>query len=400
MAVFTNLRILDLTDASGVYGTKLLADLGADVIRIEAPGGDPLRDRPPFLGGVPGRDRSLYWHYMNTSKRSITLDVDTEDGYGILERLVDTAHVVAFGGQAWRYHELGLDGLRAERPDLIVSAVTPFGLSGPFEGWEGNDLIAWSTGGLAISTGDPDRPPLAPAPIAELSHILAGYLTTIGTLAAIRTQRRHGRGQLVETSLQQAVLTASGEAGVAGFLDDQELRIRQGNRRPMAQPFGHYPTTDGFAAVLALMPAHWDALAAWIHEKTGLEGVLDESLRGPAFARSGDLAEVAAFFTEELTKLYTKQELFEEGQRRGVTITPVNDPASAAADPQLAYRDYWTTLEVAGTELRAPGAPARFSAIEWNAGRAARIGEHNAEVYGEIGLGTTDLARLSGLGVV
>lgn len=400
MAVFTGLRILDITDASGVYGTKLLADLGADVIRIERPGGDPLRGRPPFVEGVPGRDRSLYWHYMNTSKRSITLDLDGEDGYRILDRLVGTAQIVAFSGQAWRYHELGLGEVLADHPQLIVSAVTPFGLTGPFEGWAGNDLIAWATGGLAISTGDPDRPPLAPAPIAELSHILAGYLTTIGTLAAVRTQRRHGRGQLVETSLQQAVLTASGEAGAAGFLDDQELRIRQGNRRPMAAPFGHYPTTDGFAAVLALMPAHWDALAAWIHEKTGLDGALDESLRGPAFTRSGDLKDVASFFTEELTKLYTKQDLFEEGQRRGITITPVNDPAAAAEDPQLAYRKYWTTLEVAGTEVRSPGAPARFSAIPWNPTRAPGVGEHNAEVYGEIGLGIADLAELTGLGVI
>lgn len=400
MAVFTGLRILDLTDASGVYGTKLLADLGADVIRVERPGGDPLRGHPPFLNGVPGRDRSLYWHYMNTSKRSITLDLDREDGYRIFEDLVDTAQIVAFSGQAWRYHELGLDEMLADHPELIVSAVTPFGLTGPFQSWEGNDLIAWATGGLAISTGDPDRPPLAPAPIAELSHILASYLTTIGTLAAVRTRRRHGRGQLVETSLQQAVLTASGEAGAAGFLDDQQLKIRQGNRRPMAAPFGHYATTDGFAAVLALMPAHWDSLAAWIHEKTGHEGVLDESLRGPAFARSGDLLDVASFFTEELTKLYTKQELFEEGQRRGVTITPVNDPASATEDPQLAYRKYWTTLEVAGAEVRSPGAPARFSAIAWDPTRAPGVGEHNAEVYGEIGLGTGDLAELAGLGII
>ncbi len=400
MAVFTGLRILDLTDASGVYGTKLLADLGADVIRVERPGGDPLRGHPPFLEGVPGRDRSLYWHYMNTSKRSITLDLDREDGYRLFERLVDTAQIVAFSGPAWRYHELGLDEILTDHPQLIVSAITPFGLTGPFQNWVGNDLIAWATGGLAISTGDPDRPPLAPAPVAELSHILASYLTAIGTLAAVRTQRRYGRGQLVETSLQQAVLTASGEAGAAGFLDDQELRIRQGNRRPMAAPFGHYPTTDGSAAVLALMPAHWDALAAWIHEKTGLDGALDESLRGPAFARSGDLLDVASFFTEELTKLYTKQELFEEGQRRGVTITPVNDPASAVADPQLAYRKYWTTLEVDGSEVRGPGAPARFSAIPWDPTRAPDVGEHNAEVYGEIGLGTGELAELAGLGII
>lgn len=399
MTELSGLRVLDLTDAKGVYGTKLLADLGADVVRVEPRGGDPLRDRGPFLGQRPGRERSLYWSYMNTSKRSVTLDWSTSDGRGILQRLVGSADIVAISGEIGMVRELRAEEWLSGNDRLIVSVITPFGLSGPFQDWSGNDFIAWATGGLTFSTGDPDRPPLSPAPIAELSHVLASYLVTFSSLAALRTRNREGVGQLVEVSLQQAVLTASGEAGVAGFADDQELRGRHGSRRPLAAPFGHYPTQDGAAAVLALMPAHWDALAAWISEKTGLDGALDESLRGPAFTRSGDLYDVASYFTEELTKLYTKQELFEEGQRRGVSITPVNDPASSAADPQLAYRKFWTELEVDGEMVRAPGAPARYSSIPWSSRRAPRIGEHNLEVYGEIGLDKNSVERLTAMGV-
>lgn len=400
MGVLDSLRVLDLADASGVYGTKVLAGLGAEVIRIEPPGGDPLRAHPPFLGGEPGPDRSLYWAYMNTSKKSVSLDWATGDGRAILDRLISTADVVVVSGDRARVLALNPDAWMRAHDGLIVSAITPFGLTGPFRDWKGNDFIAWVTGGLAFSTGDPDRPPLAPAPVAELSYILAGYLLAFSTLAAVRVRRRGGRGQLVELSLQQAVLTASGESGVAAFADDQELRERHGNQREITAPMGHYPTKDGAAAVLALMPAHWDALATWIHEKTGMDGALDESLRGTAFARSGDLRDVANFFTEELAQQYTKQELFEEGQRRGISITPVNDPVSAAADPQLAHRDYWTTLDVDGTQVRAPGAPARYSSIGWSASRAPRLGEHNTDVYAGLGIDERRLARLRSLEVV
>ena len=400
MTELSGLRVLDLTDEKGVYGTKLLADLGADVIRVERPGGDPLRDRGPFLGQIPGRNRSLYWAYMNTSKRSITLDFATSDGRGILDRLASTVDVVAISGDAASIRSLDVSGLMEANKSLIVSAITPFGLTGPFQDWSGNDFIGWATGGLTFSTGDVDRPPVAPAPIAELSHIYASYLVSFTTLAAVRVVNQGGPGQLVEVSLQQAVANASGEAGVSGFIDDQELRTRHGSKRALSAPFGHYPTKDGFAAVLALMPAHWDSLAAWINEKTGLEGALDESLRGPAFTRSGDLYDVADYFTSELTSLYTKQELFEEGQRRGISITPVNDPASSARDPQLAYRKYWSEVEVDGQRITSPGSPARHSSLAWSARPAPTVGQDNAEVYAQIGIGQAELNRLSNLGVV
>jgi len=400
MAVFDGLRVLDLTDASGVYGTKLLADLGADVIRLERPGGDPLRMHPPFLGGVPHPDRSLYWSYMNTSKRSMTLDLDTEDGYALFEELAGTAQVIAFGGTAPRFRELGLDLLAEARPDLVVSAVTPFGLTGPFQDWLGNDATGWGAGGITFTIGWPDRPPLTPGPLAQLAYIYSGYLAAFAPLAAVRTQRLSGTGQIVDVSVQQAVLVASAETGVSAFLDDSNLRPRVGNRRPAGSPFGHYETKDGVAAVLALPPAHWDYLAAWIHEKTGLEGVLDESLKGTTFNRTGDAKVVVDYFVEELAKLYTKQELFEEGQRRGVTITPVNDPASTAADPQLAHRGFWHDIDVDGTPVKAPGAPARYRTIRWEPRRAPRIGEHTAEVLGELGIDPERLGTLAAIGAI
>lgn len=398
MTELSGLRVLDLTDEKGIYGTKLLADHGAHVIRVEPPGGHHLRRRGPFLRDDAARDHSLYWAYMNTSKRAITLNVDTADGRDLFSRLVATVDVVAVSGDPAPVARLDPRGLVSAHPALIVSAITPFGMTGPFQNWAGNDFIAWATGGLTFTTGDSDRPPVSPAPVAELANVYAGYLTAFSTLAALVSRNLSGRGQLLDLSLQQSVLIASGESGISAFMNDQELRVRQGSKRIFG-PSGHYPTSDGHAAVLALMPPHWDALAAWIAEETGLEGALDESLRG-AMVRTGDLFDVSEYFTTELTKLYTKQELFEEGQRRGIPFTPVNEPASTAHDPQLAYRGFWTDLEVAGESVRAPGAPATYSGIEWRAGRPPRLAEHNEEVYAEIGLTREDIERLTVNGVL
>jgi benzylsuccinate CoA-transferase BbsE subunit len=205
---------------------------------------------------------------------------------------------------------------------------------------------------------------------------------------------------LVDVSLQQAVLATSGESGVSVFIDNLQTRVRTGSRRPLTGPFGHFPTKDGFAAVLAVMPAHWDALADWIHEETGNESALDPELKGVAQVRTDGLRDVANLFTEELTQLHTKEELFEEGQRRGISITPVNDPASVVGDPQLAHRRFWTELDVDGEAVRAPGAPARFTGVSWNATRAPTAGEHNADVYSELGLGDEDLRVLAAAGVI
>ena len=396
-----SIRVLDLSDESGVYGAKLLADLGADVIRLEPPGGDPLRSRPPFLHDQPGPDRSLFFAYMNTSKRSVTLNLATPDGRALFDRLAATADAVYFSGSAVAYDALGLDALAARSPRLVVAAVTPFGLTGPFRDWSGNDLVAWAMGGLAYTLGDPDRPPLIPAPQAKLSAILGSLFAALGTITALRGRARLGRGQRVDISLQESVLMASPESGVTPFLDDMIPRVRAGAKRPMTAPMGHYRTKDGYASVLALMPLHWQALSEWIYEKTGNEAALDESLRGPGVNRSGGNWTVADLFTQDLADLYTKHELFEEGQRRGVAITPVNDPASVADDPQLAERDYWTTIEVDGEPVRAPGPPYRLTGTPWRISRQPpRAGQHNAEVYGELGLDAEELVRLAAAGVV
>jgi benzylsuccinate CoA-transferase BbsE subunit/naphthyl-2-methylsuccinate CoA transferase subunit len=381
-AGLSQLRILDLTDETGVYGAKLLADIGVEVIRLEPPTGDPMRQLAP-LSGEAGGWRSLYFEYMNTSKRSVVLDLESPQGLDSFRALARGSDAVMFAGPAARYDELDLDALIEGGAGPVVTSVTPFGLTGPFRSWLGKDLVAFAAGGVANSLGDPDRAPLSPAPICRLACVLAGQNAGIATLAALRTRRRGGRSQRVDVSLHESVVAVSAEMGVSGFLDDMVSRRRRGNRRLVA-PSGHFPTLDGHAAVLALTPAAWDALAAWISERTDNDAVLASIFRGGSRARVGDLGDVVTVFTEDLTRQYTKQALFEEGQRRGVSVTPVNEPALVGADPQLAERDFWTELPFGEDQVRAPGAPYRHSRTPWTATRAPELGEHTEQVLAEL----------------
>lgn len=394
------IRILDLTTDIGVYGTRLLADLGAEVIRPEAPGGDPQRHHAPFLHGRGGPERSLFFAFMNAGKKSVTLDLASTDGRALLERLAPTCDVIFFGGQAAELDSLGLENIRRSHPRLVLTALTPFGITGPLRSWKGYDLVAWAAGGIVFATGDPDRRPLAPAALGQLSLILGGYHAALGTLAAIRVQRRDGAGQVVDVSLQDTALAATGEMGVAAFLDDLLPKTRSGSRRPFAGPLGHFKTTDGAAAVLALTPDHWAALAQWIYEVTGNESALDPVFTGPASSRMGDNREIVNLFTEDLAINFTKQEMFEEGQRRGVSITPVNDLASVLEDPQLAYRNFWVDMVIDGETVRVPGPPGVLSATPYRAGAVPTIGEHTSEILGGLGIEPGEIAALEAIGVV
>jgi benzylsuccinate CoA-transferase BbsE subunit len=356
------IRVLDVTDELGIWTSRRLADLGAEVVRLEPVNGDPLRRRPPFLRSEPGPDRSLWWAYWNAGKKSVAGDATT------LKRLAPSFDALCFSGPAARYDELGAGRLAAGSGRLVVSSVTPFGLDGPFRDWDGAELVAWAAGGAAPLVGDADRAPVIPH--GELGLIVAGRYALMGLLAALRAARRDGEGQLVDVSLQEALAFLTSETGLHTFLDDLIPRTRMGSHRVSGGPFGHFPALDGHIHIGAAQPAHWDALARWIHEETGEEAVLDESLRGNLSARfhTHDLVD---FFTGELTRRHTRQDLFMEGQRRGVTLAPVNDIPAVLADPQLEARGFWDVLEVDGTPVRAP---------RGFRGRAPRLGEHTEEV--------------------
>ena len=363
-------RVVDLAGPSGAYATKLLADLGAEVVMVEQPGGSFLRRLPPFEG-----ETSLWFAYFGAGKRSVELDVNAPDDAARLRQLIATADVVVDTNAPGNLERFGIsaEALLAGNPKLVWVSVTPFGRTGPHRDWVGSDLVAWAMSGCLHTTGFPESPPVIPGGPALLACHLASLNAAAGALLALRSRRRTGRGQLVEISIQEACLAVSPEVGAVVFLDDLRPRRRDGNRRATIRPWGLYPARDGWVGLVALQPAHWSALAKWIVEATGNEAAGD-----PAFddviTRIG-AAEAVDLWTEDLTRRFDKADLFVEGQRRGIPITPVNTAADLSTDPHLEAVGYWETVDdPALGKLRVAGAPYRFSRAGWSTGPAPALG--------------------------
>jgi crotonobetainyl-CoA:carnitine CoA-transferase CaiB-like acyl-CoA transferase len=362
----------------------LLAGMGAEVIVVEPPSGHPLRHLPPHAPGVEPPESGLWFAAFANGKRSVVLDATQEHGVAQLRALLATADIVVEDAGVGHYDALGLgrDALAGENPGLIWVSVTPFGLSGPKRDWHGSDLVAWASSGVLYTVGFPDRAPVAPAGQVQLTQHLASLNAAIAALLGLRARRRNGgRGQLADISVAESCLWIAAETAPPVFLDDLVHRTRPGNRRPLTSPFGLYPCADGFVSFLVLQPAHWQAMSAWMHECTGNEAVLD-----PVFADIRvryEAMEAIGEWTEDLTRQFTKLHIFEEGQRRGIPVTPVNTIADLRADPHLAATGFWRAQEhpVLG-KLSSPREPFRTSPDFWRLSRAPLLGEHTEALLG------------------
>lgn len=375
-------RVIDLAGLPGAYGTMMLAGLGADVVKVEPPGGDRIRRLGPFLDRVDVPENSLWWAYLGQGKRSVVIDWTTTAGQAQLRELMTNADVVmdsaAYG--TWEALGLGPGQLAAENPSLVWVAISPFGRSGPRRDWKGSDLIAWAGSGVLYTTGFVDRPPVAPAGPVQLACHLAAMNAAAGVLLALRARRiNDGKGQLVDISMQECVLGIAPETGAPVSLDDRVHRPRGGNRRDLTRPFGLYPCKDGYVSFLVLQPGHWQAMARWIHEGTGNDVFLDETFNDLAVRR--EVSDFVDEFVEALTMPATKLELFREAQRRGVPCTPVNTIADLLEDPHLAATGFFQTADhpKIGSYIR-PGAPFRDNHGWWSLSRAPLLGEHTEEV--------------------
>jgi len=206
--VLASLRVLDLSDESGFLAGKILGDMGADVVKVEPPGGDLAGRRPPYLAGVADPERSLAWIALNTSKRGVTLDLERAAGRAAFGRLLAWADVLldTFAPGALEAWDLGWERLHADHPRLVRCAITPFGQSGPYASFRARDLVVVSMGGAAAASGDPDRPPLRCT--MPTAYLHAGAEAALGILMAIQARATSGRGQLVDVSMQETVVAA------------------------------------------------------------------------------------------------------------------------------------------------------------------------------------------------
>ncbi len=263
---WSGLRVVELTGLTGAYATRMWAALGADVVVAEPADGHLLRHLPPFAPGRTGPDVSLWWAFFGQGKRSVI----APPGSAERAELVATADVVIT--------DVDPDGDEPvpAHDGQVVVAVSPFGRTGPRRHWRGSELIAWSSAGIAFTIGFPDRAPVCPATPVQLAAHITSLFAMNAAMLARRAVRQTGRGQVVDVSMQECCLALAPETGVALFLDDDLRRLRPGNRRAVSRPWGLYPCVDGFVSFLVLQPSHWRAMAEWIAEATGIDGVLDE----------------------------------------------------------------------------------------------------------------------------
>jgi crotonobetainyl-CoA:carnitine CoA-transferase CaiB-like acyl-CoA transferase len=401
-------RVLDLTNEKGHFCGKILADLGADVIKIEPPEGDPGRNIGPFYHGIPDKEKSLFFFAYNTNKRSITLNIETRDGQEIFKRLAKTADFVieSFDPGTMDKIGLGYSVLKSLNPRVIMVSITPFGKDGPYNDWKASDIVAIAMGGLSHITGSPDRPPARVS--VDQAHVIAGAQGAMGAMIAHYYREATGKGQYVDTSTQESVvlsaLTVPQAWDLQKFIWPREGAYMSRARKRVRHL---WPCKDGYIAWRVFgggLGVKTRALVDWM----GSEG------------QAGELAEVnwqqmdLITVTEEkfyhwqelfgkFFKAHTKAELCREALVRGIVLIPASTPKDLLADPQLEARDYWEEVDYPELEttITYPGALYKSSEMEWKFRHAPLMGEHNGEIYEkEFGFTKETLAVLKQGGII
>lgn len=405
------LRALDLTGPLGYLCGRLLADLGVEVIKVEAPGGDPGRTLAPRWRGDDGREHGLYWYAANAGKLGITLDAETEAGRAVLAELVARVDFVLDSFPPDSADAALVAELAGRHPTLIRTSVTPFGDRPPGRSLHADDIVLWAMGGPMYICGDADRPPVRLPLWQAFCH--AGSEAAVGTLLAHLARGRTGRGQHVVVNAQAAMVWTLMNAQAFPILHGASVQRsgqHVGSRHIRRQMI--FRCADGHVSLL-LLGAQGSpstrALMRWMDELGMLPGWLREwpwetwepgwamSMTSEAQAELVRIEEIVAAFLQ--TRM--KTEIYREGARRRILVAPVATVADIATDPQLAFREYLHPVHdsALGRTLRFPGPFARLSATPLAAPRRPpEPGEHNAVVYGA--LCGQDVDRLRAGGVI
>jgi crotonobetainyl-CoA:carnitine CoA-transferase CaiB-like acyl-CoA transferase len=396
-------RVLDLADEKGAFCGKLLADLGAEVIKVEPPCGDKMRLRGPFFKNEVHPEKSLFFLYFNTSKGSITLDIESSAGQEILKKLVKKADVVLESFPVGYLAKLGLDYPKLKRvnPKMVMTSVTPYGQKGPLSGYKAKDINIMAMSGYMQLVGEPDQQPLVLG--GEQSFYPGAQFGAVGTMAALYYRDAVSKkGQHVDVSMQEAMISYWQEqTPVPMWQKTKENNTRVGVMDAMVTPCGLYPCKDGWISLCVVTPQEWDTLAQWIHEVTGDDEVLKQEYKGGLIDRMPvrDMVNVMVInFTEKLNG----SEIFLEGQKRKLVVMPVNNVPSLLKDTQLNSRNFWVELNhpVVG-KLKYPKGALYSDAIGVPTKAAPLLGEDNERIYcKELGYTKEDLAVLRSTGVI
>ena len=404
-------RVLDLTDEKGFLCGKALGDLGADVIKIEPPEGDPARNIGPFYQDKADPEKSLYWFAFNANKRGITLNIETVDGREIFKKLVKKADVVVESFAPGRMEKLGLGYpvLSRINPGIIMTSISGFGQEGPYRDYKAPDIVVRALGGMIYTVGDPDRPPLTTS--YPHSYLIGAMHGAIGTMVALFQRASTGRGQQVDAPTQQGLAFVGNVESQVPWMLQHIIPRRTGRKRfPLQLKDGSlyyqpvlWECKDGdiaFTIARAAMAASYRGFIECM-KKDGIDtGPLEKwdwQQDNEGQWTQEDIEEILKTFGEFFSR-HTKAELIEASLAKGIHLAACLTPGEALKFPQLVDRGFWT--EVAhpelGTSLTYPGGFVRFTEADCGIRfRAPLIGEHNIEIYcDELGISREALVTL------
>ena len=405
-----SLKVLDLTHyVAGPYATRLMASQGAEIIKIERPGvGDGSRRIGQFPNNVPHIEKSALFLYLNTGKKSITLNLKNGASNPIMRELLEWADVLVENFRPGVMERLGLDyeSVSAVNPGLVMTSISNFGQTGPYRDYGAREINLYALGGLMYITGDPEREPLHMA--ARLAQYGAGQNAFAGTMGALMHRDISGRGQQVDVAVSEYLATILENALSQYSYTGSNFR-RTGNRGYGRAAWGPYPCRDGYVGVIAGPDHKWHEMA----ELMGIAELADERF-GDRAGRGENADELDALMLPWLMQ-HDRHEIFERAQHRGLAFAYVATPQDILGWEHLQEWGFFAGVEhpEAGL-LEHPTLPWRVSAggLSENAAPshsgdspdmppAPTLGQNNADVYcGMLGYSRTDLVRLRGMGVV
>jgi benzylsuccinate CoA-transferase BbsE subunit len=377
---YDGLRIIDLTGELGTYATRLFADLGAEVIRVEPPGGSPDRGS----SATPGLGGDVRFAFLNANKKSVAVDTATEGGRAVLADLVATAQaVVVEGTQASTLLPLLLSVPGAR----VVTIVSHFGLDGPYAGYLGSDLVTQSLGGITWLSGEPDAPPLRLA-VGQAGFVASLYAATATALTLHDIEANGGGAHLLDVSVQECIAHSLQNALQVYDLEGRiPVRGGEGTRDATEQILA---CKDGyvFLASPLSLPMSWRAVVAWMREEghPGGQRLTEPDWQDRATRTTRRMRDEFRRLFESFAAGKTKAELRTEALRRRIVMAPVSSISDLPVDPQLVFRRFFREVPhpALGRPLRFPGAPFRLSEPVWRIDRPApaRPGEHDSELLG------------------
>jgi crotonobetainyl-CoA:carnitine CoA-transferase CaiB-like acyl-CoA transferase len=383
------IRVLEFAQGvSGPFCGKLLAEFGAQVIKVEPPTGDLTRHQAPFAHDHPHPESSLLYLYLNTAKRSTTLHLDCRAGRRLGEALLSHADVVISDRPT-----LPSAGVPPQ-PHLIYTCIRPFGLHGPHADWPCTELTVQALGGVMAIVGDPDRPPLKLG--SEQASYVTGVNAAVATLLALEAREHMGRGQVVDISMQESLLTILGNIPIL-YSHLATVARRIGSRHHRTHPTAIFPCRDGYVGIAAQTSQQWEALCLLIDQP--------ELLVDPRFTTGVHRAERADELDAVLLPWFlahTRQEVMLACQARRIPVGLSSSIPELLDDPQYNATGFFRDVDHPSTGMaRYPGAAFQMSSVPGVCTRAPRLGEHNAQVYGSwLGVSPHEQARLRAQGVL